>query len=150
MTQQSTAHNQDFHLRLTVNAPAKDVLKKIGRVDLWWAKNFQGRAEKPQDKFIVRFGDTFVDFVISEFIPEKKIVWRVTDCQLDWIKDKQEWKNTDVIWTLSEKDGKTRIEFVHKRLTPESECYDSCEAGWTHHLKDSLVKLIEEGKGFPE
>ena len=141
---------QDFTYSLTVKASAKDALNKISQVNLWWAKDFKGKASKLNDKFSVHFGDTYVDFRISEVIPDKKITWLVTDCNLHWIKDKKEWKNTECIWTLTEKDGKTQIDFVHKGVTPESECYESCKPGWTHHLKDSLLKLIDEGKGFPE
>lgn len=141
---------QDFSLSLTVKASAKETMKKISQVGSWWAKNFNGHAVKLNDKFSVHFGDTYVDFRISEVIPDKKITWLVTDCNLHWIKDKSEWNNTEVVWSLTEKDGKTKIDFVHKGLTPESECYESCEPGWTHHLKDSLLKLIENGKGLPE
>lgn len=144
---------QDFTYSLTVNASANDVMKKIAQVNLWWAKKFKGNASKINDEFSVYFGDigdTYVDFRISEAIPDKKIVWLVTDCNLHWIKDKKEWKGTEVIWTLTEKGGKTQVDFTHKGVTPESECYESCQPGWTHHLKDSLLKLIEEGEGFPE
>jgi hypothetical protein len=141
---------QDFSLSLTVKASANETMKRISQVDSWWAKNFKGQASKLNDEFSVHFGDTYVDFKISEVIPDKKITWLVSDCNLHWIKDKKEWNDTEVIWSLAEKDGNTRIDFVHKGLTPESECYESCEPGWTHHIKDSLVKLIEKGKGFPE
>jgi len=141
---------EDFNYSLTVKANAKDAMKKISLVNKWWAKDFKGKAAKLNDEFSVYFGDTFVDFRISEVIPEKKIVWLVTDCNLHWIKAKKEWKGTEIIYTLTEKGGKTIIDFVHKGLTPEVECYDSCKPGWTHHLKDSLLKLIDDGKGFPE
>ena len=144
---------QDFTYSFTVKASAKDVMKSIAQVDKWWAKQFKGNASKLNDVFSVYFGkpgDTFVDFKISEVIPEKKIIWLVTDCNLHWIDDKKEWKNNEVIWSLTEKDGKTTIDFVHKGMTPENECYETCKPGWTHHIKDSLIKLIEDGKGFPE
>lgn len=144
---------KDFSLSFTVKASAKDAMKMISKVDLWWALNFKGKAAKLNDKFSVYFGkpgDTYVDFKISKVIPEKKIVWLVTDCNLHWINDKKEWKKNEVIWTLSEKGTKTTIDFTHKGMTPDSECYESCKPGWTHHIKDSLVKLIEKGKGFPE
>ena len=76
---------RDFNYRLTVKASAKEALKKIGQVDLWWAKKFKGKAHKLNYEFTVYFGDTFVDFRISEVIPGKKIVWLVTDCNLHWI-----------------------------------------------------------------
>ena len=146
---------KDFSYSLTVRASAKETMKKISQVDLWWAKNFKGKAGKLNDEFSVYFGDTAVHFRISEVVPDKKIIWLVTDCNLEWIEDKKEWKNTEAIWTLTEKGGKsdsyrTQIDFVHKGITPDSECYESCKPGWTHHLKDSLLKLIDKGKGFPE
>jgi len=142
---------KDFSYKRTVKASAKEAMKRISQVKLWWAKDFKGKAAKLNDKFSVYFGDdTYVNFRISEAIPEKKIIWLVTDCNLGWINDKKEWKKTECVWNLTEKGGKTTIDFVHKGLTPDRECYESCKPGWTHHIKDSLVKLIEEGKGFPE
>jgi hypothetical protein len=141
---------KNFHKAMTVNASPVEALKKISQVDGWWAKNFKGKANKLNDEFSVYFGDTYVNFRISEHVSEKKITWLVTDCNLHWIEDKKEWKGTEVIWMLSAKGNKTEIDFIHKGLTPESECYESCKPGWTHHLNDSLVKLIDEGKGFPE
>jgi hypothetical protein len=141
---------QDFSYNLIVNASPKEVMEKISLVNSWWAKNFKGKAKKLHDEFSVYFGDTYVHFKISELIPEKKVIWLVTDCNLDWIDDKKEWKNNEVIWNLTQKNGMTSIDFVHKGMTPESECYESCKPGWTHHIKDSLIKLIEEGTGVPE
>ena len=59
----------------------------------------------------------YVNFKIAAVIPNKRIIWLVTDCNLHWIKDKKEWKNTEVIWSLTENSGKTQIDFVHKGLT---------------------------------
>jgi hypothetical protein len=30
------------------------------------------------DSFTVRFGETFIDFTVSKFLPYKKVVWNVT------------------------------------------------------------------------
>ena len=142
--------NQDFSYSLTVKATAPESMERIGQPGLWWAKQFKGEAHKLNDEFSVYFGDTFVNFKISELIPEKKVIWFVTDCYLHWLNDKTEWKNNEIIWTLTPEGDKTHIDFVHKGMTPESECYESCEPGWTHHIRDSLIKLIEEGQGYPE
>lgn len=142
--------SKDFSYKLTVSASPKYAMKCIGEVGKWWAEDFRGKAVKENDKFSVHFGDTFVDFKISEVIPGKKVVWLVTNCNLHWIKNKREWKNTEVIYTLTKKGEKTIIDFVHKGMTPEFECYKNCEEGWTGHLKNSLKSLINKGKGFPE
>jgi len=137
---------KDFYRTITVNASAKEAMKKISQVNCWWKKDFSGSTDKLNDKFTVPFGEpSFVDLVISEFEPNKKVVWKVTDCYLPWFQDKNEWNNTEVVFELSEENGKTRIDFTHIGLVPEVECYDVCEKGWNGHI-DNLVKFINEGK----
>jgi len=141
---------QDFHLTVNVQSSASEALNKINHVNQWWAKNVIGSSDKRGDKFTVDFGKTFVDFQISELIPEKKVVWKVTDCNLHWIDNKKEWNGTEVVFELSEKKNTTQINFTHIGLVPQSECFGNCEAGWTEHITVSLVKLINEGKGDPQ
>jgi hypothetical protein len=141
---------KNFHRIIKVNASAEEVMKKISQVNGWWAKNFTGKAEKLNDKFSVHFGKTFVDFQVSESEPGKKIVWKVTDCNLDWIKAKKEWNNTEVVFEISAEKNATQIDFTHIGLVPGVECYTDCEAGWNGHVTSSLVNFINEGKGQPE
>jgi hypothetical protein len=141
---------KNFHRTITVNASAKEAMKKISQVNLWWAKNFSGSAEKLNDKFTVRFGETYVDFQISEIVPNNKVVWKVTDCNLHWIKAKKEWINTEVVFELSSENNKSKIDFTHVGLVPGVECYNDCEAGWNGHVTLSLANFINEGKGQPE
>jgi hypothetical protein len=141
---------KNFHRTITVNASATEAMKKISQVNLWWAKNFKGSTEKLNDKFSVQFGETFVDFLISELVQNKKVVWKVTDCNLHWIKAKKEWNNTEVVFEISSENNKTKIDFTHIGLVPGVECYNDCEIGWNGHITMSLVKFINEGKGQPE
>ncbi len=150
ITTRKSDFNKNFHRAIMVNASADEAMKNISQVNLWWAKNFSGSAEKLNDKFTVNFGETFVDFLISELVPDKKVVWRVTDCNLHWIKTKKEWNNTEVVFEISRENGKTRIDFTHVGLVRGVECYDDCEVGWNGHIAGSLVKLINDGKGMPE
>jgi Activator of Hsp90 ATPase homolog 1-like protein len=151
MSNSITANQKkDFHRTITVNASAKDAIKKISQVNRWWAKNFSGSAEKLDDKFTVRFGETYVDFVISEIVPDKKVVWKVLDCNLHWIKAKKEWTDTEVVFEISSQNNKSKIDFTHVGLVPGVECYNDCEVGWTGHLTKSLVSLMNQGKGMPE
>jgi hypothetical protein len=141
---------KNFHKTITVNASPADAMKKIAQVNGWWAKKFSGNAQKLNDTFTVRFGETFVDFLITELVPNKKVVWRVTDCNLHWIKEKKEWNNTETVFEISSGKNKTKIDFTHVGLVPGVECYEDCELGWTGHLTKSLVNFIDEGKGQPE
>lgn len=140
---------QDYHCSITAHVTPREALDKIARVSEWWAKNFEGHAQKLNDVFTVRFGDTFVTFKISEFIPDKKIVWQVIDCYLHWIEDKTEWNGTKVVWEISSHNNEIQIDMTHIGLTPDVECYDNCKPGWDSHIKGSLFKLLNEGKGSP-
>ena len=113
-------------------------------------KESRQQSESLNDKFTVDFGETFVDFQISKLVPNKKVGWLVTDCNLHWIENKKEWKGTEVVFEISSAKDKTKIDFTHIGLIPGAECYEECEAGWTEHITDSLVKFINEGKGMPQ
>jgi len=141
---------KDFHRAITVKASAEEALRKIGQVNGWWAKNFVGSADRLNDKFTVRFGETFVDFIISELIPNKKVVWKVTNCNLHWIEAKKEWNGTEVVFEISAENGSTKIDFTHIGLVPGVECYEDCEVGWNGHITESLVCFINDGKGQPQ
>jgi hypothetical protein len=140
---------KNFHTTIKINASAKEAMKKISEVRKWWAKKVKGKTNKLNDKFMVDFGETFVDFQIQELVPNKKIVWMVTDCNLHWINNKKEWNGTEVVFEISERKNSTQIDFTHVGLVPSFECYEDCEAGWTEHVTESLVKFITEGKGMP-
>ena len=102
------------------------------------------------DVFTLDFGKTsFVTFKLIEVVPDKKVVWLVTDCNLDFLKDKTEWTGTKVIWEISPENNSTKIKMTHVGIVPEVECYDSCVKGWDHYVKESLFKLLTEGKGLP-
>ncbi len=141
---------EDYHNSITVSVPVKTAFEKITLVSEWWTKSFEGSSENPGDTFSVRFGKTFVDFKTIEVIPRKKIIWQVTDCNLDWIEDKTEWKGTKLIWEISEEKGKTAINMTHEGLVPEAECYNDCRKGWNFYVEKSLYKLLTEDKGLPD
>jgi hypothetical protein len=140
----------NYSVTINVNADPDEAFKKISQVNLWWAKNFIGKAVEEGDTFKVDFGKTFVDFKVTEAVPGQRIVWLVTDCYLHWIENKREWNQTEVVWEISRKDGGSQIKMTHVGLVPTTECYNDCEAGWNGHIKESLVTLINENRGKPE
>jgi hypothetical protein len=142
--------SEDFHCSITANVTAKQAVDAISNVSAWWAKNLEGSSQKLNDVFTVRFGTTWVTFKITEFIPDTKIAWSVTDCYLPWLDDKTEWTGTKVVFEISTKNNTTVIHFTHEGLVPEVECYDNCVKGWTGHVTGSLQNLLNTGKGEPQ
>jgi len=140
--------NKDFNCSIDAKISASDAMKKISNVADWWGVNFSGSAEKQDDKFVIKMGgDSFFNFTVEELIPNKKIVWLVTDCNMPWYSDKKEWAHTRLIFDLNEKQNVTEIKFTHEGLTPDVECYNDCEPGWTHWIKTSLLSYLTTGKG---
>jgi hypothetical protein len=142
---------QNYTAAMEVKVPAEKAFKSINNVSEWWVENLEGSSHKLNDVFTIHFsGNNFVTHKIIEFVPNKKVVWLVTDCYLEWLTDKTEWTNTKMSFEISTKENSTEINFTHIGLVPEVECYDMCVKGWDQYVKGSLLKLITEGKGQPQ
>jgi hypothetical protein len=141
---------QDYSATILVRATATKTYKSINNVAAWWTENIEGSSEKLNDVFILHFGEAFVTMKIVESVPDKKVVWVVTDCYLHWLADKEEWKGTRIVFEISDEGDSTRIQFTHVGLEPHVECYDSCVKGWDQYFKGSLAMLINEGNGLPQ
>ncbi|HTF80970.1 MAG TPA: SRPBCC domain-containing protein, partial [Cytophagales bacterium] len=131
----------------TEQTPEK-VFQAINNVRAWWSgyysEEFEGNTEKLNDEFTFRAGEGvhYSKQKIVEVIPNKKIVWLITDSQLSFIEKKDEWMGTKVIFEIVEKDGKTQLVFTHEGLTPAVECYESCVPAWSQYLESKLLPLI--------
>jgi hypothetical protein len=144
-----TMTTADFTATIVVDQTPQAAFDAIADVSAWWAKNFKGNSKNVNDVFSVKFGETFVDFKITESVPGKKVVWLVTDCNLHWLSDKKEWNGTRVVWDINPIGNATEIVMTHIGIVPEAECYNDCSAGWNEHIKSSLYKLLSEGVGLP-
>ena len=142
--------NKDYSTTILVDQTPATVFNAVNNVGRWWTEDFEGNSKKLNDVFTVHFGETFITIKIVELIPNKKIVWHVIDCYKHWLKDKKEWKDTTISWEIAAEKNATQISFTHKGLVPGIECYDGCEKAWNFYVKESLFKLLTEGKGIPE
>lgn len=143
--------NNNYHATITVEKSAAEAFKCINSVTKWWAENLKGDTENINGEFTIDWRDgAFVNFKLIEIIPDRRVVWLVTDCNLSWFSNKKEWKNTKMDFEITSHNNKTQIDFTHIGLTPKIECYDSCVKGWDQYFKGSLLELITKGKGQPQ
>jgi Activator of Hsp90 ATPase homolog 1-like protein len=141
---------QDFTTTITVTASAPEAFSSIQQVTKWWTENLEGRSEKLNDEFTVQFGDVHLSTQkLIEVVPDKRVVWLVTDSKLNFIADKQEWTNTKIIFDISGQGDKIIIRFTHEGLVPAGECFNACSNAWTDYLQNSLKNLINTGQGNP-
>lgn len=144
--------NNNFTLTLTTEKNPKDVFKAITNVRGWWSgyydEEFAGPTEKLGDEFTFHAGPGlhYTKQKLVEVIPNKKLVWLVTESELTFVNEKHEWTGTKLIFDIAEKDGKTELIFTHEGLTPEFECYEACAPSWTEYLRNKLLPLINSGK----
>ena len=111
-------NNPDYKYEFTTNVLPGEALDAISRVNEWWTTDFDGSSRKLNDIFTVHFGDVSVNFKIIDFIPGKKVVWLVTDCDLTWLTDRKEWKNTILQWNVSTAGNVTKVRMTHIGLAP--------------------------------
>ena len=139
---------QDYTSSITANITAKEALEGIIQVSKWWTKNFKGSSQKINDEFIIQYGDAhYSKHKLIEIIPDKKVVWLVTESTLNWIKgDKHEWTNTKMSFEISSKGRQTGINFTHMGLVPGLDCYNNCAKGWDQFIKINLFEFLTEGK----
>jgi hypothetical protein len=144
-------NKQDYRASILVKATTNKAFKSINDVSAWWTENLEGSSENLNDVLTILFGgESFVRIKIVESIPDKKIVWTVTDCYLHWFVDKKEWNGNQIVFEITAEGDSTRIQFTHVGLEPQVECYDICAKGWDQYVKGSLDKLLNEGKGLPQ
>lgn len=138
----------DFTTIILVDQSAPAVFNAINNVRGWWQGAIEGSADKLNDEFTYRMKEFhFSKQKVVEFIPDEKVVWLVTESQLNFIKDKDEWTGTRIIFEITEQHGKTQLRFTHAGLNAEVECYGACSNGWQQLIQQSLFSLVTTGKG---
>ena len=144
--------NQNFNVTLLVDQTPEEVFNAVTNVRKQWSgyysEEIEGNTEKFNDEFSFRAGGGahFSKQKLVEVIPNKKIVWLVTDSELSFVENKNEWIGTKIIFEISKKESKTQLTFTHEGLVPEFECYDSCSPAWTQYLQNKLLPLIKATK----
>lgn len=140
--------DKNYTATIEVAKSPQEVFNCLTEVTKWWSKDFEGGSKKINDEFVICHpGRHYSKQKLVEVVPDKKMVWLVTESQLDWIeKDQHEWTNTKMNFGITGKGDTTILRFTHEGLVPEKECYEKCGEGWNMVIKDWLFNFITTGK----
>jgi len=141
----------DFTTAIVVSQTPKEAFNAINNVRGWWSENIEGSTKQLNSEFLYHYKDVHVSKMkIVEFVPDKKVVWRVLNNHFNFTKDKSEWVDTRIIFEISDAgNNRTQVRFTHEGLVPQYECYQVCFDAWTSYIQGSLKNLIATGKGKP-
>lgn len=142
--------DKSYTTSIRVDRPPLEVFHAINDVQSWWNEDITGEATAVGDEFTHLVKDIHRAHIqVTELVPGERVAWRVLDNWMSFIQDQSEWKDTEIRFDLSEKDGATEVRFTHVGLVPDYECFDVCYIAWGHYIGDSLRSLITTGKGHP-
>ena len=141
-------NTSNFTTTILVDETPSAVFNAINNVCGWWQGEIEGNSSKLNDEFTYQMKEFhFSKQKVVEMIPDKKVVWLVTESNLSFINHKSEWTGTTISFEITEQDGITQLRFTHIGLNPEIECYGACSNGWGVLVQQSLFSLITTGKG---
>lgn len=142
--------SKNFTSTLIVNQSPLEVFNAVTNVRGWWSEGIEGNSSKLNDVFDYQYEDVHRSKMkLIEVIPNEVIVWHVLENHFNFTKDEKEWTNDKIIFEITKVGNKTQLKMTQVGLTPQNECYDACNEGWTYYIQTSLKSLIETGKGMP-
>jgi uncharacterized protein YndB with AHSA1/START domain len=142
--------NQNYTTTFSVDKTPEEVFAAINNVRGWWSGEVKEKTDRLGGEFTYTVpGAHRSTQKITELTPGKKIAWHVVDADLSFVKNKSEWKDTDIVFEISRKGNKTEVRFSHIGLVPDHECYKDCSDAWSMLVNGNLRKLIETGKDQP-
>lgn len=143
--------DESFTISFRVPHSPAEAFAAIQNVRGWWSEGVEGGTAQRGDVFTYRYKEFHRSrHELTEVIPSEKMVWRVLDAELTFVKDRDEWRGTEMVFEVSRQGDQTEVRFTHRGLQPAFECFDACSGAWGRYVGKSLKALIETGHGAPD
>lgn len=140
----------DFTTNIVVDKDAATAFNAITNFRAWWSEEIEGTTDQLNESFFYHYQEVHLcKCKLVELVPDKKLVYLVTDNQFSFTTDKTEWIGTKLIFEIIPEGSQTKIVFTHEGLVPDYECYNVCHDAWTSYIQGSLHSLITTGTGKP-
>jgi len=139
--------NKDYSFEFTSSQNRELVYGSLLNVRQWWSGLFgeeiEGSSEKINDVFTFCAGGGVHESVqkLIELVPNEKITWLVTESNLNFLENPNEWANTRIGFEISGVPGNIKVRFTHFGLQPQIECYSQCTDAWTLYMRNLENRL---------
>lgn len=135
----------NYTVEIEVSKSPNDVFNNLINLKKWWPEDFEGEDIKLDSEFIFTTDDShYSKNKIIEFVPNKKLVWLVTESIRK--TDNYDWAGTKFIFELTPKDYNTIVKFTYDGVVLENET-DRLVRICDITLKGMFYNFITNGKG---
>jgi len=141
---------ESYSYELSTSKSPEEVFNILCDIGAWWSglygETITGNADGLYEDFIFEAGGGmhYSRQQLIEYMPGKKIAWKVTNSKLTFAAITDEWTGTEIHFDIIPVNGTTKIVFTHQGLSPAFGCYANCSAGWTSYLEKLQDKLNEK------
>ena len=100
-------NQQDFKTAFITSKTPEEIFGAITNVRSWWSGLYgeeiigESRAVNDEFTFSAGGGIHFSKQKLIELVPNKKVVWLVTESNLSFLKQTNEWVNTRICFEIS-------------------------------------------------
>jgi len=99
---------KNFTTTILVDQTQQEAFDAINDVLGWWSGEIEGRTDVLGAEWTYSYKKLHrTTQKITELVPGKKIVWHVTDSQINFVRDKSEWDGTDIVFEIAKRGDKT-------------------------------------------
>lgn len=140
----------NYSYQLSTSKSPEEVFNVLSGITAWWSglygETITGNSDILNEDFVFEAGGGmhYSRQKLIEYVPGKKIAWKVIDSKLTFAALTDEWTGTEIHFDITPENGTTKIVFTHKGLSAAFGCYTNCSAGWTNYL-DRLQDKLNEG-----
>lgn len=143
-------NNQDYTSTILVDATPQQAFNAIKDFRASWSEEIEGPTDQLDRAFFYHYKDIHLcKMKLIECIADTRLVYQVLENEFNFISDRTEWLDTQLVFDIAGEADKTRVTFTRVGLVPECECYPVCNEACTGYIQNSLYKLITSGKGEP-